>query len=128
LLTGIKILLVEDDADSREVTQLFLEQSGATVRSAESARIAMALLIAGEHLPDVIVSDLAMPDEDGYSLIRRIRALPPANGGEIPTLALSAFATNESRQKAFAAGFNRYRTKPFEPDLLVEDIVELVKK
>jgi signal transduction histidine kinase/ActR/RegA family two-component response regulator len=128
LLRGVTILLVEDDADSREVTELFLQQCGAVVRSAESARVAMALLVSGEHLPDVIVSDLAMPDEDGYSLIRRIRELPAANGGEVPTLALSAFATNESRQKAFAAGFDRYRTKPFEPDLLVEDILELVKK
>lgn len=128
MLTGISILLVEDDADSREVTELFLQQSGAIVRSAESARIAMALLVAGERLPDVIVSDLAMPDEDGYSLMKRIRELPAASGGEVPALALSAFATNESRQKAFGVGFNRYRTKPFEPDLLVEDIVELVKK
>lgn len=128
LLRGLKVLLVEDDLDSREVTQLFLEQSGASVRSAESARVAMALLVAGEHMPDVIVSDLAMPDEDGYSLIKRIRDLPPEKGGRIAALALSAFASNESRQKAFSAGFDKYRTKPFEPDLLVEDIVELAKK
>lgn len=124
-LKGVGILLVEDDTDSREVLQLFLEQSGAHVRSAESARSAMAILTSG-YRPNVIISDLAMPDEDGYSLISRIRGLPEENGGLLPALALSAFATNESRQKAFEAGFQRYRTKPFEPDLLVEDIVKLI--
>ena len=121
-LRGRSILLVEDDADSREVLQLFLEQSGASVKSADSAHSAMHLLTTG-YVPDVIVSDLAMPDEDGYTFISRVRQMPPA--GDIPALALSAFASTESRQKAFAAGFHKYLTKPFEPDLLVEDIVEL---
>jgi CheY-like chemotaxis protein len=125
-LRGVCILLVEDDTDSREVLQLFVEQSGGAVRSAESAKAAMAILTSGSYRPNVIISDLAMPDEDGYSLIRRIRRLPAESGGAIPALALSAFATNESRQKAFDAGFQRYRTKPFEPDLLVEDIVKLI--
>jgi PAS domain S-box-containing protein len=125
-LQGIRILLVEDDTDSREVLQLFLEQSGGAVRSAESAKAAMAIITSGSYRPNVIISDLAMPDEDGYSLISRIRRLPAESGGAIPALALSAFATNESRQKAFEAGFQRYRTKPFEPDLLVEDIVKLI--
>jgi PAS domain S-box-containing protein len=124
-LRGASILLVEDDADSREVLQLFLEQSGASVKSAPSAKAAMALLTTG-YVPDVIVSDLAMPDEDGYSLISRIRQMPA--GASIPALALSAFATIESKQKAAAAGFNKYLTKPFEPDLLVDDLVELTKK
>lgn len=127
-LTGLSILLVEDDTDSREVLQLFLEQSGATVKSAESAKTAVSILTIEGYKPDMIISDLAMPDEDGYSLISRIRTMPPEHGGTIPALALSAFATNESRQKAFECGFNRYRTKPFEPDLLVEDIVDLINE
>lgn len=128
-LFGVKVLLVEDDADSREVLQLFLEQNGAIVKSAASAKKAMTLLSRSVgNLPDVIVSDLAMPDEDGYSMINRIRTLPIDDGGRLPALALSAFATNESKQKALEAGFDKYCTKPFEPDLLIKDVMELVQK
>ena len=125
-LASKRILVVEDDADSREVLQLFLEQSGANVASAESAKIAMELLTRPSNgLPDVIISDLAMPDEDGYSLLIRIRQLPPEHGGTIPAIALSAFTTAESKQKAFESGFQIYSTKPFEPDRLVADILQL---
>jgi len=121
-----RILVVEDDADSREVLQLFLEQSGAKVASAESAKVAMELLTKPTNgLPDLIISDLAMPDEDGYSLLLRIRQLPPEGGGTIPAIALSAFTTAESKQKAFESGFQIYSTKPFEPDRLVADILQL---
>ena len=122
-------MLIEDDADSREVLELFLEQSGAEVVSAESAAAAFELLKQSEsRLPDVIISDLAMPDEDGYSLIRRIRQLPAARGGSIPAIALSAFTTAESKQKAFESGFQVYSTKPFEPESLVADIQQLTAK
>ena len=125
-LAGINVLVVEDDPDSREVLQLFLEQNGASVRAADSARAAMAELTeTGRDLPDVIVSDLAMPEEDGYSLVSRIRQLTPEHGGRIPALALSAFASVESRQRAFESGFQRYLTKPFEPDLIVDQILAL---
>lgn len=128
LLDKIKILVVEDDPDSREVLQLLLEQGGAQVQSAESAAEAMNLLRKSPaDLPDVIVSDLAMPDEDGYSLLARIRRLPAEEGGKIPALALSAFATNENKQKAYDAGFQKYHTKPFEPDGIVQDILQLLK-
>jgi PAS domain S-box-containing protein len=128
-LRGIKILLVEDDNDSREVLALFLEQCGAKVKSAESAQAAMNLLeTSADDLPDVIISDLAMPDEDGYSLMSRIRRLPKKNGGSIAAIALSAFATNENKQKAFESGFQKYNTKPFEPDHLVGEILSLVNK
>jgi PAS domain S-box-containing protein len=128
-LSGIKILVVEDDMDSREVLQLFLEQSGATVKSAESAYKAMTLLRESNgDLPNIIVSDLAMPDEDGYSLINRIRKLSADKGGDIPAIALSAFASTENKQKAFDVGFQKYHTKPFEPDGIVEDIRRLVKQ
>lgn len=123
-LTGIKVLIVEDDNDSREVVQLFLEQSGAVVQSTESAKSAMQLLTQNTGLPDIIVSDLAMPDEDGYTLVSKIRKLPPEAGGTIPALALSAFATSESKQRALESGFTRYLTKPFEPDLLIAEILK----
>ncbi len=130
LLGGVSILLVEDDVDSREVLGLFLEQCGAAVLSAASAREALDVLqnSAAAALPHVIISDLAMPDEDGYSLISRIRRLPPQFGGKISAIALSAFATNENKQRAFEAGFDKYSTKPFDPDLLIEEILSLVKK
>ena len=129
LLDKIKVLIVEDDPDSREVLQLLLEQSGAQVKSAESAFEAINLLKKSQiDLPDVIVSDLAMPDEDGYSLLTRIRKLSIEKGGKIPALALSAFATNENKQKAYDAGFQKYHTKPFEPDVIIQDILQLLKK
>jgi CheY-like chemotaxis protein len=127
-LRKIKILLVEDDDDSREVLGLFLEQCGARVQTAESTKTAMNLLENSVNdLPDVIISDLAMPDEDGYSFISRIRKLPQQNGGDISAIALSAFATKENKDKAFELGFQKYNTKPFEPDLLIEEILSLVK-
>lgn len=125
-LSEKKLLVVEDDADSREVLQLFLEQTGARVESVESAKAAMEVLSRrSDSLPDLIISDLAMPDEDGYSLLLRIRSLPADQGGQIPAIALSAFTTVESKQKAFESGFQIYSTKPFEPERLVADILKL---
>ncbi|MEP6703396.1 MAG: ATP-binding protein [Acidobacteriota bacterium] len=125
-LWGRTILVVEDDPDSREVLQLFLEQSGAKVLSAESSKVAMEILTSTvTGLPEIIISDLAMPEEDGYSLISRIRQMPADRGGAIPAIALSAFTTVESKQKALECGFQLYSTKPFEPDKLVSDIIKL---
>lgn len=125
-LEGLNILIVEDDFDSREVLQLFLEHGGAHVTSCPSVKTALKFLEQSVgSLPDLIISDLAMPDEDGYKFIVKVRALSPTNGGHLPALALSAFATNESRQRALEAGFDRYCTKPFEPERLVSDILEL---
>lgn len=127
-LSGIKLLIVEDDTDSREVLQIFLEQSGADVQSAESASQALKILREAEDdLPDVIISDLAMPDEDGYTLIGHIRELSREHGGEIPAIALSAFASKQNREKAVEAGFQIYHTKPFEPDGIIADIRQLVE-
>lgn len=127
-LNDIKILVVEDDRDSRQVLQLVLEQCGAEVKSTESAQEALSVLInSKDDLPNVIVSDLAMPVEDGYSLINRVRQFPAEKGGKIPAIALSAFAASENKQKAFKVGFQKYHTKPFEPDSLIEDILQVVK-
>lgn len=128
-LDGLTIILVEDDPDSREVLQLFLEQNGASVRSTDSAQTAINMLAgSGDGLPDLLISDLAMPNEDGYTMISRIRDMPKEKGGAIPALALSAFASAESRERAAEAGFQRYSTKPFEPDHLIPNILDLVKK
>jgi PAS domain S-box-containing protein len=128
-LKGLRILVVEDDNDSREVLQLFLEQTGATVQSVPSAKDAMAVFQRpANSLPDVMISDLAMPDEDGYSLISRVRQLAPEKGGDIPAIALSAFATNESKQRAIECGFDYYSSKPFEPELLTSDILNVLRR
>ena len=127
-LANVKILCVEDDVDSREVLQLFLEQSGAMVESVESAAEALAVLEQNNQSFDVIISDLAMPNEDGYSLISNIRQFPPEKGGETPALALSAFTTKENKEKAYMSGFQKYHTKPFEPDLLIKEILDLTAK
>jgi PAS domain S-box-containing protein len=126
-LNNICILLVEDDQDSRDVLALYLEQCGAEILGAESAEEAMKYL-SNNHRFDVIISDLAMPVEDGYTFLKRVRALPEEKGGKIPALALSAFTTAENKEKAFASGFQSYHTKPFEPDLLIKEIAELVNQ
>lgn len=124
-LSGLKIMIVEDDPDSCEVLQLFLEQCGGSVQGcAMSARDALnALHKSKNNLPDVIISDLGMSEEDGYTLMSRIRQLPNEEGGKIPAIALSAFTSAENKKKAFAVGFQKYHTKPFEPDLLVKEIL-----
>lgn len=128
-LKGLKILVVEDDFDSREVLKLFLEQSGAEVESAESAGDAMNFLTKENgFVPNLIISDIGMPVEDGYSFMQKIRQLHNKTTSRIPAVALSAFASAESKQKAFAAGFQKYHTKPFEPDLLIEEVKQLTKK
>ncbi len=127
-LKNMTILLVEDNHDSREVAQLFLEQSGAHVKTAQSATDAMDLLASSDTPPDIIISDIAMPDEDGYTFIGRVRNMPSGFGAKIPALVLSAFATKESRSKALDAGFQRYSTKPFDPETLINDILELTSQ
>ena len=109
-----RILVVEDDADSREVLQLFLEQSGAKVASAESAKVAMELLTKSSNgLPDLIISDLAMPDEDGYSLLLRIRQMPAATGGTIPAIALKRVHYCREQAEGVRIGFSDLLDKAF---------------
>lgn len=124
-LHGLKIMIVEDDPDSCEVLQLFLEQCGGFIQGcASSAKEAMKTLHKSKNnLPDIIISDLGMSEEDGYTLMSRIRNLPIDEGGRIPAIALSAFTSTENKKKAFEVGFQKYHTKPFEPDLLVKEIL-----
>lgn len=127
-LNGLKILVIEDDSDSREVLTLFLEQNGAEVGSAESAEKAMNFLLPkNDFSPNLIISDIGMPVEDGYSFMKKVRQLGDTKNSQIPAVALSAFASEENKQKAYEAGFQKYHTKPFEPDLLIEEITQLTK-
>ena len=100
-----------------------LEQSGANVTAVASADEALRALV--QVRPDVVISDIGMPDEDGYALIRKLRALPPEAGGQIPALALTAYARDEDRRQALSAGFQMHLSKPVEPDKLIATVARL---
>ena len=123
-LAGVKVLLVDDAPDTLEVLQQILQHSGATIMVAPNAGMALALL--EREQPDVIVSDIGMPDVDGFELIRRIRRRSAGAGGAIPAIALTAFTRQDDRNKAMQAGFNDYLAKPVEPGSLVSHIVHAV--
>jgi CheY-like chemotaxis protein len=106
--------------------QAVLEQRGATVLTADS--VASALELFDDQRPDVIVSDIAMPEEDGYALVQRLRARSPENGGETPVVALSAYAAKSDRVRALSAGFTQYLHKPVDFEELVSTIQSVVKK
>jgi NO-binding membrane sensor protein with MHYT domain/CheY-like chemotaxis protein/nitrogen-specific signal transduction histidine kinase len=124
VLAGVKVLLVDDADDTLEVLQQILQHSGARIMAASSAGTALALL--EREQPDVIVSDIGMPDVDGFELMRRIRRRSAGAGGAIPAIALTAFTRQDDRAKALQAGFNDYLAKPVEPSLLVTHIAQAV--
>ncbi|HEX8568186.1 MAG TPA: ATP-binding protein [Pyrinomonadaceae bacterium] len=123
-LVGVNLLLVEDDADSLELLAFLFESTGATVRTANLAGVAFDKF--QENPPDLLISDIGMPDEDGYSLIQKIRRLPPEKGGNVPAIALTAYAKNEDRLKALSSGFQRHIKKPIEPVDLIEQVAEML--
>jgi signal transduction histidine kinase/ActR/RegA family two-component response regulator len=116
-LQGAQILVVDDDQDALDMLTLVLTEAGAAVRTAASATEALALL--RWIRPDVLVSDLAMPDEDGYSLIRNLRAIERESGRETPAVALTAYVRVQDRARAQAAGFNVFVEKPVDPQELI---------
>lgn len=124
-LTGIRVLAVDDEPDARELLTIVLQMYGAEVLTVTSA--AEVLTALASFQPDILVSDIGMPDVDGHSLIRQIRALPPAQGGQLPAIALTAYAREEDHQRAIASGFQQQVTKPLEPEQLVQAIVVLTR-
>jgi signal transduction histidine kinase/DNA-binding response OmpR family regulator len=122
-LDGLKILVVEDDDDSREFLAEALEQRGATISAANG--VAAALAKFEPFRPDIVVSDIAMPDADGYDLIREIRSYPRERGGLTPALALTAHTRAEVRERARAAGFQQLEPKPVDLDRLSRVVLEL---
>jgi signal transduction histidine kinase len=112
-LAGIKLLVVDDDRDARDLIARILAGTGATVLTAASAAEGLALV--ERERPDLLLSDIGMPDEDGYDLIRRLRALPAEQGGRTPAVALTAFARSEDRQRALRSGYQMHIAKPVEP-------------
>ena len=122
-LAGVKVLVVDDEADARALVKRLLEDRQASVRAAGSAAEAMALIRS--EPPDVLVSDIGMPGEDGYSLIRRVRALGPEHGGNIPAIALTAYARSEDRLKTIMAGFQIHVAKPVDTGVLLALVASL---
>jgi signal transduction histidine kinase/CheY-like chemotaxis protein len=122
-LTGIRVLVVDDAPDTLELTRQVLASCGASVLAADGAVAALAL-VASER-PDVLVSDIGMPEVDGYELVRRLRRLGAAGGGEIPAIALTAFTRQQDREEALRAGFTAYLAKPVAPAELVATVAGL---
>jgi signal transduction histidine kinase/ActR/RegA family two-component response regulator len=123
VLSGVRVLLVDDEPDAREVMASALEVCGATVLSASSSRAALDLL-AHEHV-DLILADIAMPGQDGYELIREIRAMPSARLSAIPAAAVTAHAREDERDRALAAGFQMHLAKPVQPAVLARAVAAL---
>ena len=112
-LSGVRVLLVDDERDAREMLGAVLRNYGAQVKICQSAREALDAL--PDWQPRVLVSDIGMPGEDGYDLISQVRALPPAQGGAVPAMALTAYARATDREMALRAGFNTHVIKPVDP-------------
>lgn len=123
-LDGLHVLLVEDDDDSRKLLGTMLKRNGARVTSTKSAR--EALSVFENELPDVMVSDIGMPDEDGYELIRKLRARPPEKGGRIPAIALTGYASKKDRERALSAGYHQHIAKPIEQADMIAAIAAIV--
>jgi PAS domain S-box-containing protein len=125
VLDGVRVLLVDDDQDTLHIVKLLLMEYKASVRTASS--VAEALEVLPSYKPNVIVSDLSMPGEDGYSLISKLRAMEATDNKQIPVVALTAYARVEDRMRALSAGFNMFVPKPIEPHELLSAIATLAK-
>ena len=125
-LRGVNVLLVDDEADARDLFKAVLEGSGARVTAVGSGAEAYSSFTTSP--PDVVVSDIEMPEENGYDLIRRLRGLPEERGGRIPAAALTAYARAEDRIRALRAGFQHHVTKPVQPAELVAVVASLVRR
>ncbi|WP_269144754.1 hybrid sensor histidine kinase/response regulator [Nostoc sp. WHI] len=124
-LQNLCILVVDDDADARMLMRTVLQSAGADVLVAASVKEALALL---EHQsPALLINDISMPDEDGFTLIRQVRSRTIEQGGQIPAIALTAFAEARNEQRILKAGFKLFIAKPIEPMELVDKIIEVLK-
>jgi CheY-like chemotaxis protein len=126
ILEGLRVLVVDDEQDARVLIQTILEKEGAEVKTVGSSREALAAFETFK--PDVLVSDIGMPDEDGYALIRQVRARDKKQGGAIPAVAVSAYVGEDNRRQALAAGFQLHVAKPVDPEELVAVVQSLAEK
>jgi PAS domain S-box-containing protein len=125
-LAGVKVLAIDDVDDTRELLREILEEQGADVRTARSAAEGYAVLAAWK--PAVIVCDIGMPDEDGYSFIKNLRARPPEDGADTPAIALTGYVRVEDRMRALAAGYQMFVPKPIEPREFTATIASLLRR
>ena len=123
----MRILVVDDQADARELLKAVLERCGAAVTTAASAR-RRRWPRCGADRPDVLIADIEMPEESGYDLLRQLRALPAELGGKTPAVALTAYATAHDRVQALRAGFQMHVTKPVQPAELAAVVASLAPK
>jgi CheY-like chemotaxis protein len=121
----VKILLVEDDEDIRDLLRMALEARGAVMTAVASSAAAFSAI--GTSPPDIVISDISMPGEDGHTLLRKVRGMPLSRGGKIPAIALTALDSREARLASRAAGFHYHLTKPVDPAKLVEIVAGLVR-
>lgn len=112
-LDGVRVLVIDDEWDNRQLLTAILVRAGAVVKTAGSVAAAIASMPGFK--PDLVVSDIGMPDEDGYSLMRRVRALAPDAGGATPAIAITGFSGSDVRRQALEAGFTAYLSKPIHP-------------
>lgn len=122
-LNGLRVLVVDDEADARQIISTLIERTGAEVKTCESAGEALQLL--QQWHPDVLMSDIAMPGEDGYSFINKVRSLPVEQGGHTPAAAFTAYAREEDRKRVLDAGFQMHIAKPVSSSKLVDMIAHL---
>ena len=125
-LGGLRVLVVDDEPDARALVKRLLENCEAVVTTAASASEALEALRRAK--PDVVISDIGMPGEDGYALIRMVRALPSDEGGDVPAVALTAYARSDDRTRALLAGFQSHVAKPVEPTELVATVASLARR
>jgi CheY-like chemotaxis protein len=123
ILNGLRVLVVDDEQDAREMLQMSLSKCGAEVNVSATASQALASL--QEFKPDVLISDIGMSGEDGYTLIRQVRALPIERGGRTPAVALTAYAREDDRRRVLAAGFQLHISKPVDPQKLATLVASL---
>lgn len=123
-LQGLRILVLDDEQDTRELLELLLEDEGAAVTTAASVERAFAAISLAP--PDLVVSDISMPDEDGFQFIRKLRALAVDRGGSVPAIALTALARPEDRDHALAAGFQAHLSKPLTPAALIQTVTDVI--
>lgn len=126
-LLGLRVLTVEDDSDSREILEIVLRSQGAEVVSVSSVHEALQVLNSYGWKPEILVSDLGMPDEDGYDLIRQLRSRSAEQGGALPAIAITGYAGPEESERALAAGYQTQLTKPVNWNVLIKTIVRLTR-
>jgi len=129
ILAGLRILAVDDDQDTRKLLEVVLGKYGAEVKSVGSAAEALREVTAeSSPRPDVLICDIAMPDESGYDLIHKVRMLKPERGGSIPAIALTGYTSAVDRMRALAAGFQNHVSKPIEPQELSTVIASVANR